>query len=106
MTLIEFIFFVGALSVPPFVCLFGMPHHFALSVIIGFWSGIASLLVGYLYSHAYRLLRKRPLQNAPVAICGVLALLVSVSVALYVREQHFAHKSPPNTALEPTPTAP
>jgi hypothetical protein len=102
MTLIELIFFVGALSIAPFLCLFGMPHHFTISVLIGFWSGIASLLIVVLFSHAYRLLRRRPLKNAHTTIWAVLALLISVSVALYIRVQHIDHESPPNTTLEPT----
>jgi hypothetical protein len=45
MNIFELAFFVGLPSAVAFVFLFGMPKHFQLSIVIGFWSAIASLLV-------------------------------------------------------------
>jgi hypothetical protein len=85
MNIIEFACFVGLPAVVAFVFLFGIPEHFQLSLLIGGGSAFVSLVVVVLFSFLYRLFRGRPIQKVHVPLWAVLAVLMSVSIALYFR---------------------
>jgi Co/Zn/Cd efflux system component len=88
MNIIEFACFVGLPSVVAFVFLFGVQKHFQFSIGIGFGSAIISLLVVVLFSFFYRLVRGRHIQKNAVLVWAVLALLISASMAIFIRMHH------------------
>ena len=108
MNVIELAYFIGLPSIVALVLLLGTPNPkpVPLAVTIGFGSAIASFLVATLSALVYRLFRRRWPQKTPVLIWAVVAVLLSASIGFYLRLHPMVHKSPPNTALEPTPTAP
>ena len=94
MNIIEFACFVGLPWIIAFVLLVGVQDAFPLSLAIGAASAFVSLFAVILFSYIYRLLRRRRLEKAHVAIWAVLAVILSASVALYFRIHHSPNKRP------------
>jgi hypothetical protein len=101
MNIVEVACFVGLPSIVALVFLIGMPGCVPLAVSIGFGSAIVSLVVVIISGLVYRLFRGRLPQGAPVPIWATIAVLLSASLALYVRLHPLEHKHPPNKS-EPT----
>jgi hypothetical protein len=95
MNIFEFACFVGLPSIVAFGILIGVQHAFRLSLAIGAGSAFVSLFAVILFSYVYRLLRRRRLEKAHVAIWAVLAVILSASVALYFKQvsvlTHYLH---------------
>jgi len=88
MNIIELTCFLGLPSMIALVFLLGTPGSIRYSVFIGAGSALASLLIVILYSYGYRLLKRRPLETAPVPMWALIAVLLSAGIALYFRLHH------------------
>jgi hypothetical protein len=108
MNVVELACFIGLPAIVAFGFLIGTPNPkpVPLAITIGLASAVIALLISFFSGLVFRLFKRRRLQKAPVLIWAVVAVLLSASVGCYLRFHPMVHKSPPNTALEPTPTAP
>jgi hypothetical protein len=96
MNIIEFACFAGLPSIVAFLFLIETPDSFRLAIAIGLGSAFVSLFTVFLFGFIYRLFRRRLPERAPVPIWAGIAVLLSASLALYLRLHVLDHKSPPN----------
>jgi hypothetical protein len=105
MNVIELACFVGLPSIVALAFLIGTPIPLSLALFIGLGSAVVSLLIIILTSFVYRLFRRRLPDKSPVFVWAVIAVLLSGSIALWLRLHPIEHKRPSNTAQH-TATSP